>query len=67
MSVDTCNLKKLTDKCISIPINVASVNRFSSGIVRQLLLCISITIDLVSAFALACQLNLVLVENADAC
>ena len=53
--------------CISIPGSVASVNRFSSCTVRYLLLCISITVDLASVFALACQLNLVLVENTDVC
>ena len=53
--------------CISIPGSIASVNWFSSCVVRLLLLCASITIDHASAFALACQLNLVLVESADAC
>ena len=50
--------------CASIPGSIASANRFSNGVVRQLLLCVSITIDPVSAFVLACQPISVLVENA---
>ena len=53
--------------CIHIPGSVASVNRFSSRVVRCPLLCIGITVDPVSAFVLACQPNSALVENADAC
>ena len=52
--------------CVSIPGSIVSVNRFSSCVVRQLLLCVSITVDPVSAFTLAYQPNYVLVENADA-
>ena len=53
--------------CVSIPGSIVSTNRFSSHVVRWLLLCVSITVDLASALALACQPNPVLVENADAC
>ena len=53
--------------CISIPGSVASANRFSSCVVRQLLLCVNITVDSASTFMLACQPNSVLVENADTC
>ena len=51
--------------CISIPDSVASANRFSSCIVRWLLLCASITIDPTSGFT--CEPKSVLVEKADAC
>ena len=41
--------------CISIPSSIASANRFSSCIVRWLLLCIRITVDPATAFVLAWQ------------
>ena len=50
---------------VRIPSSIASANRFSSRVVRCLLLCVSITADSASAFTLACQPNPVLVENAE--
>ena len=50
-----------------IPGTVASTNRFSRCAARCLLLCVSITVDPASAFILACQPNVVLVENEDTC
>ena len=50
--------------CVSIPSSIASVNRLSSCVVRRLLLCVSMTVDPTSAFALACQPKYVSVENA---
>ena len=52
---------------VSIRGSVASVNWFSSHVVRYLLLCSSVSFGHALAFTLTCQPNPVLVENADAC
>ena len=64
---DDYNIRVQLLLCVGIPGSVVSANRFSSRVVRCLLLCVSITTHPASAFVFACQPNSVLVEKADAC